>query len=183
MFPIARRAMKICATRHASPVTRSMGDTPEFTVADERFCIPIPTDTQTSSRPVALRGFDWIPFRWFGQRREALGIYGSEVAAHIIAQVAVYQGRSVTRSRAPAMIERNNSRRTSARSAGDRTSVRRKNWMLPSFVRRSARWCPLLWRRFAREARRVRRHPHERRAVVSLRTVVGARGRSARWPI
>lgn len=68
----------------------------EFTVADERFCFPIKgTYSDTNAAPLLCAGL--IGFRSLAKTGNAkrLGIYGFGAAAHIIAQVAKYQGRSV----------------------------------------------------------------------------------------
>jgi propanol-preferring alcohol dehydrogenase len=68
----------------------------EYTVADERFCIPIPeayTDLQAA--PLLCAGL--IGYRSLRAAGNAarLGLYGFGAAAHIIAQIAVHQGRQV----------------------------------------------------------------------------------------
>jgi alcohol dehydrogenase, propanol-preferring len=68
----------------------------EFTVADERFCLPIKgPDSDANSAPLLCAGL--IGFRSLTKTGNAkrLGIYGFGAAAHIIAQVAKYQGRKV----------------------------------------------------------------------------------------
>ena len=65
-------------------------------MADERFCVPIPESyTDAAAAPLLCAGL--IGFRSLARAVEAkrLGIYGFGGAAHIIAQVAVHQGRSV----------------------------------------------------------------------------------------
>jgi propanol-preferring alcohol dehydrogenase len=68
----------------------------EFTVADERFCVPIPeiySDVEAAPLLCAgLIGYRSLVRAGDGKR---LGIYGFGGAAHIITQVALYQGRSV----------------------------------------------------------------------------------------
>jgi propanol-preferring alcohol dehydrogenase len=68
----------------------------EYTVADERFCVGIPAGySAPEAAPLLCAGL--IGYRALvktGQARN-LGIYGFGAAAHIIAQVAVYQGRNV----------------------------------------------------------------------------------------
>ncbi|MBZ5699992.1 MAG: zinc-dependent alcohol dehydrogenase family protein [Acidobacteriia bacterium] len=68
----------------------------EFTVADERFCVPIPerySDIEAAPLLCAgLIGYRSLVRAGDGKR---LGIYGFGAAAHIMAQVALYQGRSV----------------------------------------------------------------------------------------
>ena len=46
--PIASRAARTCATAPASPATTIDGGYAEYTVADERFCFPIPAGFATS---------------------------------------------------------------------------------------------------------------------------------------
>ena len=68
----------------------------QFTVADERYCVPIPESfSDAGAAPLLCAGL--IGYRSLvragGARR--LGIYGFGAAAHIVAQVALHQGRSV----------------------------------------------------------------------------------------
>jgi len=68
----------------------------EFTVADERFCVPIPDGySDVEAAPLLCAGL--IGYRSLVRAGEGkrLGIFGFGGAAHIVAQVAVYQGRSV----------------------------------------------------------------------------------------
>ena len=68
----------------------------DFTVADERFCVPIPDSySDVSAAPLLCAGL--IGYRSLARTGDAkrLGIYGFGAAAHIIAQVALYQGRSI----------------------------------------------------------------------------------------
>src|ERR1700722_14011055 len=68
----------------------------EFTVADECYCVPIPESfTDTGAAPLLCAGL--IGYRSLLRAGDAkrLGIYGFGAAAHIITQVARYQGRSV----------------------------------------------------------------------------------------
>src|ERR1700726_1025979 len=68
----------------------------EFTVADERYCAPIPESySDAGAAPLLCAGL--IGYRSLVRAGDAkrLGIYGFGAAAHIIAQVAKYQGRSV----------------------------------------------------------------------------------------
>lgn len=68
----------------------------EYTVADHRFCFPIPggyPDLQAA--PLLCAGLiGYRSLRMTGDA-ERLGLYGFGAAAHIIAQIAVHQGRSV----------------------------------------------------------------------------------------
>ncbi|MEA2467503.1 MAG: alcohol dehydrogenase, propanol-preferring [Thermoleophilaceae bacterium] len=68
----------------------------ERTVADERFCFPIPDGyPDLQAAPLLCAGL--IGFRALTMTGDAerLGLYGFGAAAHIIAQVAVHQGRRV----------------------------------------------------------------------------------------
>ena len=68
----------------------------EFTVADARFCVPIPESyTDVAAAPLLCAGL--IGYRSLVRAGDGrrLGIYGFGGAAHIIAQVAVHQRRRV----------------------------------------------------------------------------------------
>ncbi len=68
----------------------------EFTVADERFCFPIPNScSDAEAAPLLCAGL--IGYRSLVKTGDAkrLGLYGFGAAAHIIAQVAKFQGREV----------------------------------------------------------------------------------------
>lgn len=66
----------------------------EYTVADARFCFPLPGNLDdVSSAPLLCAGL--IGYRSLMKTGTArcLGIYGFGAAAHIVAQVALHQGR------------------------------------------------------------------------------------------
>ena len=68
----------------------------EYTVADQRYCFPIPVDyDDVSAAPLLCAGL--IGYRSLIMTGNAprLGIYGFGAAAHIVAQVAPHQGRQV----------------------------------------------------------------------------------------
>lgn len=68
----------------------------EFTVADEHFCVRIPDEYgDAEAAPLLCAGL--IGFRSLLKTGDArrLGIFGFGAAAHLIIQVAVYQGREV----------------------------------------------------------------------------------------
>jgi propanol-preferring alcohol dehydrogenase len=68
----------------------------EYTVADARFCFPIPGEFKdVSAAPLLCAGL--IGYRCLRKAGDAkrLGIYGFGAAAHIVAQVARYEGRDV----------------------------------------------------------------------------------------
>jgi propanol-preferring alcohol dehydrogenase len=68
----------------------------QFTVADERFVFPIPPDyPDAHAAPLLCAGLiGYRSFRMCGDA-ERLGLYGFGSAAHILAQVARFQGRRV----------------------------------------------------------------------------------------
>jgi len=67
----------------------------EWVVADERFCFPLPDGDDVGVAPLLCAGL--IGYRALGMTGEAerLGLYGFGAAAHIVAQVARFQGRRV----------------------------------------------------------------------------------------
>jgi alcohol dehydrogenase, propanol-preferring len=69
----------------------------EYTVADERFCFPLPSGySDLEVAPLLCAGLiGYRTYRLAGEHVETLGIYGFGAAAHIIAQVAKYEGRQI----------------------------------------------------------------------------------------
>jgi propanol-preferring alcohol dehydrogenase len=68
----------------------------DYTVADERFCFPIPESySDCAAAPLLCAGL--IGYRCLGKTKDAerLGLYGFGAAAHIICQIARHQGRRV----------------------------------------------------------------------------------------
>lgn len=68
----------------------------EYTVADARFCLPLPREmTAAQTAPLLCAGL--IGHRALAMTGDAhrLGLYGFGAAAHIVAQVARHQGREV----------------------------------------------------------------------------------------
>ncbi len=68
----------------------------EYAVADHRFCFPVPggyPDLQAA--PLLCAGLIGYRSLRMAEDAERLGLYGFGAAAHIIAQVAVHQGREV----------------------------------------------------------------------------------------
>jgi len=70
----------------------------QYTVADERYCFPLPEGyDDTEAAPLLCAGLiGYRSYRMCGADSEHLGIYGFGAAAHIVAQIAVYQGRTVS---------------------------------------------------------------------------------------
>ena len=68
----------------------------DYTVADQRFCFPIPAGySDIEAAPLLCAGLiGYRSLRMAGEARR-LGLYGFGAAAHIIAQVAHWQGRDV----------------------------------------------------------------------------------------
>ena len=68
----------------------------ELTTADERYCLPLPDDLADEQAAPLLCGglIGYRALRFTGDATN-LGLYGFGSAAHMIAQVAAYQGRSV----------------------------------------------------------------------------------------
>jgi alcohol dehydrogenase, propanol-preferring len=69
----------------------------EYAVVDSRYCFSLPEGySDTAAAPLLCAGLiGYRSYRMAGENIERLGIYGFGGAAHIIAQVAVYQGKRV----------------------------------------------------------------------------------------
>jgi alcohol dehydrogenase, propanol-preferring len=69
----------------------------EYTVADQRYCFPLPEGYLfTEAAPLLCAGLiGYRTYRMAGPEAQRVGIYGFGAAAHIIAQVAIYQGREI----------------------------------------------------------------------------------------
>ena len=69
----------------------------ELTVADERYCLPLPDSLPDSQDAAPLLCGGLIGYRALRFTGDAtrIGLYGFGSAAHMISQVAVYQGREV----------------------------------------------------------------------------------------
>jgi len=72
------------------------GGMAEYAVADARYCFPIPADyADEQAAPLLCAGLiGWRSLRMCGDAKR-LGLYGFGAAAHILAQIAVWQGRRV----------------------------------------------------------------------------------------
>lgn len=92
----------------------------EYTVADARFCFPIPGAYEdVAAAPLLCAGL--IGYRCLRKAGDAkrLGIYGFGAAAHIIAQVARYEDREVFAFTTPGDVTAQNfARRLGAKWAG-----------------------------------------------------------------
>ncbi len=69
----------------------------EYVIADRRYCFSLPENySDTAAAPLLCAGLiGYRSYRMAGEDVERLGIYGFGGAAHIIAQVAAYQGKRV----------------------------------------------------------------------------------------
>jgi len=69
----------------------------EYAVADQRYCFNLPEAyNDIEAAPLLCAGLiGYRTYRLAGEHIERLGIYGFGAAGHIIAQVAVYQGKRV----------------------------------------------------------------------------------------
>ena len=94
----------------------------EYTVADERYCFHIPASyADAGAAPLLCAGLiGYRSYRMTGDNVERLGIYGFGAAAHIIAQIAVHQGKRVYAFTRPGDVESQQfARRLGAIWAGD----------------------------------------------------------------
>ena len=117
----------------------------EHTVADARFCFAIPAGySDVEAAPLLCAGL--IGYRALVMAGEArrLGLYGFGAAAHIIAQVARWQGRTIFAFTSPGDA----AAQAFARGLGATWAGRLRQPRRPSRSTRrsssprSARWCP-----------------------------------------
>jgi len=80
----------------------------EYTVAEMAYCFPLPEQgTDAEMAPLLCAGLiGYRSFRMAGEDAQHLGLYGFGAAAHIIAQVAIQQGRQVYAFTSPGDIAR-----------------------------------------------------------------------------
>ena len=69
----------------------------EYTVADQRYCFHLPQAySDINAAPLLCAGLiGYRTYRLAGENIERLGIYGFGAAAHIIAQIAKHEGKSI----------------------------------------------------------------------------------------
>ena len=115
----------------------------EYTVADERFCFHLPAAySDLEVAPLLCAGLiGYRTYRMGGENLETLGIYGFGAAAHIITQVAKWEGKSIR------LHPSRRYRRPGVRPApgcglgrGFRPNCRPKSWTLRSFSPQLVRW-------------------------------------------
>ncbi len=98
----------------------------EYAVADHRYCFRMPDGySDADAAPLLCAGLiGYRAYRMAGERAARLGIYGFGGAAHIIAQVAVHQGRRVYAFTRPGdAAAQQFARRLGAVWAGDSTEM------------------------------------------------------------
>jgi propanol-preferring alcohol dehydrogenase len=98
----------------------------EYAVADRRYCFSLPEGySDAAAAPLLCAGLiGYRSYRMAGEDAVRLGIYGFGGAAHIIAQVAVYQGRKVFAFTRPGDSGAQDfARRLGASWAGDSTEM------------------------------------------------------------
>lgn len=69
----------------------------EYTVADHRYCFQLPdVYADAEAAPLLCAGLiGYRSYRMAGKGIDRLGIYGFGAAAHIIAQIAIYEGKQI----------------------------------------------------------------------------------------
>ena len=68
----------------------------EWTVADERFCLPLPDELDDAhAAPLLCAGLIGLRTLRAAGDPERVGLYGFGAAAHLVAQIAVWEGREV----------------------------------------------------------------------------------------
>ena len=85
----------LCAAAQFTGYTRD-GGYAEYMAADARYCFPIPDQfTDIEAAPLLCAGLiGYRSYRMAGGGRR-LGLYGFGAAAHVVAQIAIYEGRQV----------------------------------------------------------------------------------------
>ncbi len=96
----------------------------DYTLADERFCFPLPSSYEAvEAAPLLCAGLiGYRTYRMAGENVETLGIYGFGAAAHIICQVAKFEGKKVYAFTRPGDTDAQDfARRVGADWSGDST--------------------------------------------------------------
>ena len=148
----------------------------EYTVADQRYCFPIPESySDAEAAPLLCAGL--IGYRSLVKAGEGkrLGIYGFGAAAHIVAQVARYQKREIYAFTRPGdeQAKRFALGLGAVWAGGSNESP---PVTLDAAISVAARWracTPCASHRGQRRHRRLRRHTHERHPVFPLLNFVG----------
>ena len=98
----------------------------QYTVADQRYCFPLPASyDDVEAAPLLCAGLiGYRSYRLCGADCEHLGIYGFGAAAHIVAQIAVHHGKTVSAFTRPGdTTAQQFALRLGAAWAGDSTST------------------------------------------------------------
>ena len=98
----------------------------EYAVADQRYCFPLPESyPDAEAAPLLCAGLiGYRTYRLAGENVERLGIYGFGAAAHIVAQVAVHEGKEVFAFTSPGDVAAQNfALRLGAVWAGDSSEL------------------------------------------------------------
>jgi len=98
----------------------------EYALAHQKYCFRLPSGyPDTEAAPLLCAGLiGYRSYRMAGESARRLGIFGFGAAAHIIAQVAAYQGRNVYAFTKPGDVEAQQfARRLGAVWAGDSTAT------------------------------------------------------------
>lgn len=103
----------------------SDGGYAEYTIADHRYCFPLPARySDADAAPLLCAGLiGYRSYRMLGTEPVSLGIYGFGAAAHIITQVAGHQGKQIYAFTKPGDAEGQAfARKLGATWAGDSTT-------------------------------------------------------------
>lgn len=98
----------------------------EYALADQRYCFPLPPGYEDFAvAPLLCAGLiGYRSYRMIGDNVTRFGIYGFGAAAHIVAQIAVYEGKRVFAFTSPMdLAAQDFARRLGAAWAGDSTSM------------------------------------------------------------
>ena len=98
----------------------------EYTVADHRYCFPVPeVYPPANAAPLLCAGLiGYRSYRLAGEPIERLGLYGFGAAAHILCQIAIHQGKEVYAFTSPGDVKAQEyARRLGAVWAGDSTEM------------------------------------------------------------
>jgi propanol-preferring alcohol dehydrogenase len=98
----------------------------EYTVADQRYCFPIPAGyADLEAAPLLCAGLiGYRSYRMAGNDVSRLGLFGFGAAAHIIAQIGLYQGKQIYAFTRPGDVSGQEfARRLGAVWAGDSTEA------------------------------------------------------------
>lgn len=96
----------------------------EYAVADERFCFPLPQQyANASGAPLLCAGLiGYRSYTMTGEHANNIGLYGFGAAAHILVQLAIYQGKRIFAFTRPGDVETQQfARKLGAVWAGDAT--------------------------------------------------------------